>query len=593
MNYLFLLCIYVTAVIADIPTRNNTILFCLSPNTSQLNINFGQKNISVENPQINQVIKKYPIKNIEKWLPNARNNERDGQIYLNKIYKIIIDGNRQQLDALKNELELLPNIHSTEYEFIRQPTYTPNDSQYSQQWFLPQINADNAWDFWDISGNNTPGSKEVLLASVDTGVDWDHPDLRANIWNNLGEDLDGDGQTIIQSGGSWIFDPDDINFIDDDGNGYIDDFIGWDCSGFSGSQDNDPMPPDGVNNGGTWAHGTHVAGLLSANTDNNTGIASASFNCSIMSVKVSTGEQDYPYITHGYNGILYASQAGHDAGNYTIINNSWGGLGYSRYEQATINIAHEDYGAIVLAAGFGVLVCLRYIFSESQNDLKTRSGIGETPRPLNQEEIDADRLQLEQRAKERELEREIVRCQDEAKFLRRRISLCKSIESAKEELDTARSNWDSVQDEWGPKYSEIIERRNLFTRITLVVLILGFLISFTIYALISATEDVVPEDTLGAIFPYVFYASWLYPLLLFMVMNSNRVVDKEDPLLILRDSIPKLERQIEGENGTLNSLDSRGISIKRFGDALNLSTEDMVEMLEERESFIMNESKGD
>ena len=169
--------------------------------------------------------------------------------------------------------------------------------------------------------------------------------------------------------------------------------------------------------------------------------------------------------------------------------------------------------------------------------------------------------------------------------------MCKSIESAKEELDTARSNWDSVQDEWGPKYSEIIERRNLFTRITLVVLILGFLISFTIYALISATEDVVPEDTLGAIVPYIFYASWLFPLLLFIIMNSNRVVDKENPLLILRDSIPKLERQIEGENGTLNSLDSRGISIKRFGDALNLPIEDMVEGLEERESFIMNESR--
>ena len=111
------------------------------------------------------------------------------------------------------------------------------------------------------------------------------------------------------------------------------------------------MPPPGVGNGSTWAHGTHVAGLLSANTDNNTGISSASYNCSIMCVKVSTGEQDYPYITHGYNGILYASQVGHDAGTYTIINNSWGGLGYSLYEQAAINIAHDDYGAIVLAAG--------------------------------------------------------------------------------------------------------------------------------------------------------------------------------------------------------------------------------------------------
>jgi len=121
-------------------------------------------------------------------------------------------------------------------------------------------------------------------------------------------------------------------------------------AGYSGLQDNIPSPPSGVSNTGTWAHGTHVAGLLSATAHNSTGIASVGFSCSIMSVKVSTGEQSYPYITHGYEGILYAAKAGYNNNNITIINNSWGGIGYNQYEQAVIDIVHDDYGAIIVAA---------------------------------------------------------------------------------------------------------------------------------------------------------------------------------------------------------------------------------------------------
>ena len=99
-----------------------------------------------------------------------------------------------------------------------------------------------------------------MLASVDTGVDWDHPDLRNSLWNNLGEDANGNGVTVIQQGNSWILDPGDENGIDDDGNGFIDDLIGWDVSGTNGLQDNNPTPRPGVSSGGTWAHGTHVAG---------------------------------------------------------------------------------------------------------------------------------------------------------------------------------------------------------------------------------------------------------------------------------------------------------------------------------------------
>jgi subtilisin family serine protease len=104
---------------------------------------------------------------------------------------------------------------------------------------LVLINAPAVW----AEGDSGQG---VLAANHDSGCDWDHPDLINNIWNNLGEDFDGDGHTI--EGG--VFDPGDINGIDDDGNGYIDDFIGWDFA----SNNNDP------NSSST--HGTHTAGIV-------------------------------------------------------------------------------------------------------------------------------------------------------------------------------------------------------------------------------------------------------------------------------------------------------------------------------------------
>ena len=351
MNYFFLIFLYFSLTLGiPFSAREDAILFCLKHSYDKLEINNRGREV-VGNISLNKILTAYNVQSIEPWIPHAREGENSGDIYLNRIYRINIAPDRKLIQLLKADIESLPEVHSAEYEFIRKPNFTPNDSQYNQQWFLPQINANDAWEFWSNSGLDFPGDKSVLLASVDTGVDWDHPDLRNNIWNNLGEDADGDGQTIIQSGNSWIFDPGDVNAIDDDGNGYIDDFIGWDCSSVSGGEDNNPMPPSGVSNGGTWAHGTHVAGLLGATTNNNTGIASTAFDASIMCVKVSTDEQSYPYITHGYNGILYAAQAGHDAGNYTIINNSWGGTGYSQYEQTIIDVAYYDYGAIILAAG--------------------------------------------------------------------------------------------------------------------------------------------------------------------------------------------------------------------------------------------------
>ena len=116
---------------------------------------------------------------------------------------------------------------------------------------LVLINAPAVW----AAGDSGQG---IIAANHDQGCDWDHPDLINNIWNNLGEDFDNDGHTIEFNGASWVFDPGDVNGLDDDANGYVDDFIGWDFNG----NDNNPGPSGG--------HGTQTAGQICGDGTNGT-----------------------------------------------------------------------------------------------------------------------------------------------------------------------------------------------------------------------------------------------------------------------------------------------------------------------------------
>ena len=225
------LLVLLVGIIFSHEIRDNTLLFCLNKNEPLLDLNSnGELNRGSHNEINNFLSSRSNSYIIEPWLSAATDNDYNGEIYLNRIYRISFnDLNRFSLNLIKNELSNLSSVLRVENEYIRKPYYAPNDVRYNQQWFLTQVQADHAWDFWDIS-NNQPGSKDVLLASVDTGVDWNHTDLVNNIWQNLGEDADGDGRTIEGSGSNWYLDPGDLNGIDDDdwdnnSSTYIDDLI--------------------------------------------------------------------------------------------------------------------------------------------------------------------------------------------------------------------------------------------------------------------------------------------------------------------------------------------------------------------------------
>jgi len=197
--------------------------------------------------------------------------------------------------------------------------FTPNDPEYSNQWALSIIEAAKAWDI-------SKGSQDVLIAVIDTGTEIDHEDLNDAIWTN----------------------PDEIpnNNVDDDKNGKVDDVNGWDFVGNISwiqsangqfQEDNDPG-----NN--VMLHGTNVAGCVSAKTNNNIGIASTGFGCSILPIKCTSEQFADGGIIRNYEAIIYAANLGAD-----IINCSWGGPGFSPAEQDIIDLALSR-GCLVIAS---------------------------------------------------------------------------------------------------------------------------------------------------------------------------------------------------------------------------------------------------
>jgi len=244
------------------------------------------------------------------------NKKLEGQIK-KKIEKI--DVHCIKIPPHKTVLEMIekykkdPNVEYAEPNYIRKAYILPNDQDCteSKQWGIFKIEAPQAWE-------TETGSSNIIIAIVDSGVDYTHLDLNNYIWLN----------------------DDPVDTIDNDGNGKIDDYLGWDFVGpdwQTPAEDNDPMD---VKN-----HGTLCAGIASAETNNTIGIAGVSWNSKIMVVRVldNVGYSDDSIIA---SGIVYAADEGAN-----IINLSLGGAGSSITLEDAVDYAYNEGCLLVAASG--------------------------------------------------------------------------------------------------------------------------------------------------------------------------------------------------------------------------------------------------
>jgi len=285
--------------------------------------------ISLNIPSLDARADKYEIHLLEKRFRYNPKNMKDGMPDLSRIYRIEFP-EEYSVTRVAREFSKDPNIEYAEPIPFIHLLEVPNDPMYGQLHFLPQIKADSAWDIH--KGEN--GTEEVIIGLVDSGTEWDHEDLIENIWQNIGEDIDGDGQTLEFIGGEWVFDPDDENGVDDDDNGYIDDFIGWNFYNSS----NDPNPIPGTYK---WTHGTLMGGYVSGSTNNGIGISSITWNLKMIPVQAGWDT----FIFQAYNAVIYTAENGAD-----IISCSWGHYGFNSlaYQEAIDYV--NGLGCIIVAA---------------------------------------------------------------------------------------------------------------------------------------------------------------------------------------------------------------------------------------------------
>ncbi|MBW6516501.1 MAG: S8 family serine peptidase, partial [Candidatus Cloacimonetes bacterium] len=246
----------------------------------------------------------------------------DNGIHIQNIYRIVLESNdniESAQIALVNEKDIL----FAEYETINRTRFIPNDPEYNLQWHHPRISMPQTWNY-------VQGSSEVIVAITDTGVKWNHPDLADNIWINEAE---LPGITIDWVNG-MIYGGDGI---DNDGNGFIDDVIGWDFV----ENNNNPYQNFPGNE-----HGTHVAGCAGAVGNNNIGVTGTAMNVSLMSCKGAPSNAPSGGVQYAYQQVQYAAQSGAH-----IINCSWGGPGSGTYANSVVNYATNLGSLVVAAAG--------------------------------------------------------------------------------------------------------------------------------------------------------------------------------------------------------------------------------------------------
>ncbi len=278
-------------------------------------------------PALAGALKALNATNLRQKFPHSRapNPARPGGINLRLLYQIKVP---PTLPLAKARAVLLSTgaVEYVEPLYIRQAQYQPNDpgadsTAAGNQYYLKAIQAYRAWDIYK-------GDSTLVIGLTDGGVRLSHEDLRRQVKRNYADPVDG---------------------IDNDGDGYVDNFQGWDLA----DDDNDPgynaasMPT-------ALVHGSQVAGVLAAEPDNARGVAGVGFRCRFLPLSIYPTKPGGTFA--GYEAIVYAADHG-----CQVINLSWGAPGgYSRFEQDVITYAAVVRNAVVVAAAGNTNADLRF-----------------------------------------------------------------------------------------------------------------------------------------------------------------------------------------------------------------------------------------
>ena len=282
-----------------------------------------QAKIKVEKEQLNKQIE-IQENRIQELKSAQKEASQDSALpKLDNIYILMAEGQNTDIQAMAAEYSANPSVEYAEPDYIARvnifPQTLPNDffadpdqngtwsslfwTDKEDLWGLKKIEADKAWPMSQ--------GKDIVVAVIDTGVDYTHLDLKNNIWINTKE-IAGNG-------------------IDDDANGFVDDLRGWDFI----YNDNDPFD--------VYGHGTHVAGTIAAEGNNSIGVIGVAPQAKIMIAK-GLGDDGWGSISALANCVKYAADNG-----AKVLNNSWGGNGSSQLITDAFHYA-DTKGCVAIAA---------------------------------------------------------------------------------------------------------------------------------------------------------------------------------------------------------------------------------------------------
>ncbi len=223
---------------------------------------------------------------------------------LSSIYKLVFDEDAD-IEKIVEEYKNSPYVEYAHLNYRAILHTTPNDTHFDEQWGLQKVEAPDAW-------NIERGSEDIVIAVVDTGIDYEHEDLMENMWDGS-ECKDEDG-----------------------------DFLGDCIHGYDFFSDDSKDPKD------NHSHGTHVAGIISAVTDNNIGIAGTSWNSKLMAIKIFENEKSSAPASEIVKAIKFAVENGAD-----IISNSWGYVEnvFPESVRDAIDYANREGSLVIFSAG--------------------------------------------------------------------------------------------------------------------------------------------------------------------------------------------------------------------------------------------------